>query len=209
LTIFSEDFETDPTSRWLISRDASSSDTFAPRDWAWVQQLPDGRPGSGFFAVDPYDFCNFAFPGQIGVLHLESPEITLPRVMIGGPHLSFDHWVATEEGYDGGQLMISVNGGPFRLVAPSAFIYNAYNTRLFPGVPGYEFFFNPRAGQPAFSGTDLPSLKGSWGTSIVDLTGYAQPRDRVKLRWDLSTDYCFGTSEGWYVDDVRLYACRP
>jgi hypothetical protein len=131
-TIFSDDFESDPTSNWSISRDVSSSATFTSRDWLWVNQLPDGRAGSGFFAPDPIDDCNSPLPGEAGVLHLDSPEITLPPVMVGGPHLSFDHYVATEAGFDGGQLMISVNGRPFQLVDSSAFIYNGYNMTLLP-----------------------------------------------------------------------------
>lgn len=208
IEIYGDDFESDPTSKWNVSRDVSSSDTFTPRDWLWVQQLPDGRAGSGFFAPDPIYGCSSAIPGEAGVLHLDSPEITLPRVMIGGPHLSFDHYVATEAGFDGGQLMISVNGGPFRLVDSSAFIYNGYNTTLFPVPPGFELQA-PRAGQEAFSGGDGGSLKGSWGTSIVDLTQYAHSGDRIRLRWDFSTDYCFGTNLGWYLDNVRVYACTP
>ena len=73
---------------------------------------------------------------------------------------------------------------------------------------GYEIFANPRAGQFAFSGTDAGSPKGSWGKSIVDLTRYARSGDRIRLRWDLSTDYCFGANSGWYLDNVRVYACR-
>jgi Zn-dependent metalloprotease len=209
VTIFSDGFESDPTSRWGISSEPRDPATFLPRDWTWVHQLPDGRPGSGFFAIDPLDDCTSAPPGQVGVLHLESPAILLPRVMLGGPHLSFDHWIATEAGYDGGQVMISVNDGPFRLVARPAFIYNGYNTTLFPAARGYENLYNPRAGQPAFSGNDDGALKGSWGTSIIDLTPYVRSGDRIKLRWDLSTDYCYGTSLGWYVDNVRVYACQP
>jgi Zn-dependent metalloprotease len=208
VNVFADDFEGDPTGKWTISRDVSSSDTFTPRDWLWVNQLPDGRVGSGFFAPDPLDDCTSAPPGEAGVLHLDSPEITLPR-MIGGPHLSFDHYVATEAGYDGGQLMVSVNGDPYQLVDSSAFIYNAYNMTLFPVPAGFELQA-PRAGQEAFSGVDERSFtKGSWGTSIVDLTRYARSGDRVRLRWDFSTDYCFGTNLGWYVDNVRVYACAP
>ncbi len=204
--LFGDDFESDPLSRWRISRDASDESTFTPRNWTLVQALPDGRTGSAFFALDPLDDCTRPEPGEAGVLHLESPVITLPRVMSGGAHLSFEHWVATEQAFDGGQVMISVNGGPFRLIGPSAFIFNPYNTTLFPPVPG---MLNPRAGQPAFTGVDGGSVKGSWGKSIVDLTGYATPGDRVKFRWDFSTDYCFGTNLGWYIDNVRVYACRP
>jgi hypothetical protein len=157
--ILNEDFEVDPTGRWTISRDTGSPTTFIPRDWVWVHDLPDGRAGSGFFAPDPMDDCASAAPGQVGVLHLESPELMLPRPMLGAAHVSFDHWISTEEGYDGAQLMISVNGSPYRLVAPSAFNYNGYNTTLSFAEPGYEFLFNPRAGQPAFSGSDGGSVK--------------------------------------------------
>ena len=207
-TIFSDDFEHDPLPSWTISQEVGSTSTFIARDWTWVNRLPD-RAGSGFFGPDPLDDCTSPPPGQVGVLHLDSPLINLPRVMPGGPHLSFDHWVALEGGYDGGQLMISVNDGPYRLVENRAFIYNAYNTTLFPSLSGFEVFFNPRSGQKAFSGSDEGSLKGSWGTSIVDLTPYARSADRIRLRWDLSTDYCFGTNLGWYLDNVRVYACQP
>lgn len=206
--IFSDDFESDPTARWIISREVVNAETFIPRDWLWVNQLPDGRAGSAFFGPDPND-CLLEL-NQAGVLHLDSPVINLPKVMLGGPHVSFDHYMAMERFYDGGQLLISVNDGPFRLVDTRAFIYNGYNLLLLhaPAVFGSEFD-NPRAGQPAFSGSDDGSFKGSWGKSIVDLTGYARTGDRIRLRWDLSTDVCSESSLGWYLDNVRVYACRP
>lgn len=99
--------------------------------------------------------------------------------------------------------MISVNGGPFQLVDPTAFIYNAYNRSLEPNT----ITDNVRAGQPAFTGTDDGTLSGSWGTSIVDLSGYAGSGDTFRLRFDMSSDFCFGTGLGWYLDNVRVYAC--
>ena len=134
--IFADDFESDSLITWDISREVADESTFTPRDWTWVHTLPDGREGSGFFALDPYDDCNFPEPGQAGVLHLESPVITLPATMTAGPHVSFDHWVATEKDFDGGQVMISVNDGPFQLIPPSAFIFNPYNTSFFPLYQG-------------------------------------------------------------------------
>ncbi|HEV8136243.1 MAG TPA: M4 family metallopeptidase [Pyrinomonadaceae bacterium] len=209
IDIFKDDFESDPNSRWIITRDVADAGTFMPRDWSWVHELPDGHSGSGFFAPDPGDDCTSPDPGQVGVLHLDSPLINLPRVMIGGPHLSFDHYVSIETGFDGGQLMISVNDGPFQLVDPRTFIYNPYNMKLFPADAGFEVDTNPRAGQPAFSGNDGGSVDGSWGTSIVDLTTYAHAGDRIRFRWDLSTDYCSPGNFGWYLDNVRVYSCRP
>jgi hypothetical protein len=206
-TIFSDDFELNPLPRWTVSREVGDPSAFIPRDWEWVHALPNSRSGSGFFALEPFDDCTSPSTGQVGVLKLASPAITVPAAVSSQLHLAFDHWVAVEEGYDGAQLMISVNGAPFQLVTSSAFIYNGYNQSLFPAIPGFEIYFNPRAGQPAFTGTDGGSLKGSWGTSIVDLSSYAQGGDTIQLRWDLSTDYCFGTNLGWYLDDVRVYAC--
>ena len=204
-TIFSDGFEGNPFVRWTASREVGSDATFRGGNWSWVLDLPDGRRGKGFFAYDYEGGCNLPAPGQKGVLELASPVITIPVGLASGPHLSFDHWVALEDGYDGAQLMISVNGGPFELVAPSAFIYNAYNRSLLP----FPFSDNVRRGQPAYSGADGGSLEGSWGTSIVDISGYANGGDTIRLRFDMSTDYCFGTGLGWYLDDVRVYACVP
>jgi hypothetical protein len=206
-TIFSDDFESDPSSRWTISRESTDPSTFAPRDWTWVHTLPDGRSGSGFFAPDPAapELCSLPSPGQIGVLLLESPAITLPGNFQGRLRLSFDHWVSLEEGFDGAQLMISVNGSPYVLVASESnadFISNGYNVSLFD-IEGN----NPRFGQPAWSGVGGGLPDNSWGTTIVDLSRYAQPGDTIRLRWDMSTDYCFGTDYGWYVDNVRVYTC--
>src|SRR5215813_5452004 len=51
--IFSDNFESDPSSRWTIIRESTDPSTFVPRDWTWVHTLPDGVPGSAFFAPDP------------------------------------------------------------------------------------------------------------------------------------------------------------
>src|SRR5215203_3339316 len=116
--IFAEDFESDPSPRWTVGRESTNPSTFVPRDWTWVHTLPDDRPGSAFFAPDPvaFELCSAPPPGQAGVLLLESPAITLPGDFQGRLRVSFDHWVSLEEGFDGAQLMISVNGGPYFLV---------------------------------------------------------------------------------------------
>ena len=102
-----------------------------------------------------------------GVMRLTSPAIRLPATKILASRLSFRHYVATELGYDGGNLKISVNGGAFELVPASAFLFNRYNAQLITEADGNT---NPLAGQPAFSGTDGGELAGSWGLSQVDLS---------------------------------------
>ena len=201
-TIFADTFETNPLVRWKATREVVDPTLFQGGNWSWVHNLPDGRQGKGLFANDPAVGCDLPDPSQVGVLELASPAINIPPGLSSAPHLSFDHWVALEEGFDGAQLMISVNGGPYQLVDPSAFIYNGYNESLL------TFSENPRIGQPAFTGTDAGSFNGSWGTSIVDLSGYVHSGDTIRLRFDMSTDYCFGTGTGWYLDNVRVYACN-
>lgn len=197
--IFVDDFESDPSPRWTVSREATDPSTFVPRDWTWVHALPDDAPGSAFFAPDPQapELCSAPAPGQIGVLLLESPPITVPGAL-EGLYLSFNHWVSLEQGFDGGQLMISVNGAPYVLVGPEPdldFIEFGYNVFLLPIEQN-----NPRFGQLAWSGE-----LNYWDGTIVDLSRFARPGDTIRLRWDMSTDHCFGTDAGWYVDNVKVY----
>lgn len=204
--LFSDDFEGN-TSSWSISHDAVAP-SFTDRDWSVSNTLPDDRAGSGFFAPDP-NHGNCITKDESGVLHLTSPAIQLPATISNGSTLTFEHWVSTEPGFDAGQLMLSVNGGPFNLVTvvppPNHFIYNGYNIFLLTAAQGNS---NPRAGQQAWSGSDVSTVQGSWGKTIADLTGLVSGGQTIQLRWDLSTD-CGTGRLGWYVDDVNAYTCEP
>ncbi len=202
-TLFADDFEGN-TSGWTATFDAVGAGYSQP-DWVVSTTLPDGRAGQAFFGADlNIGGCN-ATDNESGVRHLTSPVIAIPPSLTSTPTLTFDHWVATEAGFDGGQLMISVNGGPFTLVPQANFIYNGYNA-TFAAAPGNT---NPRAGQRAWSGTDGGEVDGTWGKSIVNLAGLVAAGDSIQLRWDISTDGCGGTTFGWYVDNVRVYDCEP
>jgi hypothetical protein len=116
------------------------------------------------------------------------------------PLLTFDHNMASEPGYDGGNLKVSVNGGAFTQVLGSAFRFNPYNLTLVTAASGNT---SPLAGQPAFSGTNAGESQGSWGQSQVGLSAFAGEGDTVVLRFEFGVDGCTGV-EGWYVDNVRL-----
>ena len=189
--------------KWTVAYAGSTGD-FTARNWGVVSNLPDGRPGYGIFGVD-YTSGTCAPGGdQSGVMQLDSPEVTLPAGTTA-PRLTFDHWIATEAGYDGGNVKISVNGGAWQLVKAADFIYNPYNTTLTTAAGGNT---NPMAGQPAFSGSNPAVPTGSWGRSIVNLAPYAVSGDKVRLRFEMGTDGCGGTY-GWYLDDVAVYSCTP
>jgi len=197
------DFESDPTATWTATHAGATRD-FTARDFAWVSSLPSGRAGSGFFGPDP-DIGSCSRGGdESGVLFLTSPAVVLPA---GAqlPRVAFDHWVATEPLFDGGNLSVSVNGGAWQLVPPAEIIFNRYNALLTSAAAGNT---NPLAGQPAWTGTNGGQVTGSWGRSLVNLGAFAAAGDTVRLRWNLGTDGC-GGSYGWYLDDVSVYSCTP
>ncbi len=188
--------------RWMVSYAGVSGD-FTPRNWGVVGKLPNQRAGYGIFAADAN--IGTCAPGgnEAGLQRLESPEFTI-SAKDTTRRLTFDHWNASELGYDGGNLKISVNGGAWQLVKGSDFVYNPYNMNLITAAGGND---NPLAGQAAFSGGDGGSVSGSWGRSIVNLAPYTKVNDKVKLRFEMSNDGC-GGSFGWYLDDVMAYSCQ-
>ena len=138
------------------------------------------------------------------MLHLDSPVITIPNTA-PAPRITFDHWVATEPGWDGGNVKISVNGGAWQIDPGVGFIYNAYNGTLFTGAHGNT---NPIAGQPAFTGTDGGSVTALGAGRSSTSRGIAKSRQTRSTCGSISgTDGCSGTY-GWYVDDVEVEQCR-
>jgi Zn-dependent metalloprotease len=187
---------------WTVGRrDILNPATFDTPDWAVVGNLPDSRSGLAAFVADSPGGGNcFTGDSEAGALFLESPVIALPADALV-PRVVFDHWLATELEFDGGNVKVSVNGGPWQLVPPSAFDFNPYNAEL-------DAFFidNPLHGEPAFAGTDDGQMDGSWGRSLLNLLGIAQGGDTIQLRFEFGADSCRGVV-GWYVDEVQTYYC--
>jgi Zn-dependent metalloprotease len=202
--IYEETFE-DGLAGWSLSNQGVYAG-WPGLNWSASSTLPGGRAGTAAFGADP-DIGNCdQGPGDVsGVMRLTSPSIHLPNAEILSPRLTFRHYVATEANFDGGNLKISVNGGPFELVPASAFIFNAYNTTLTTAAGGNT---SPLAGQPAFSGTDGGEVFGTWGLTQVNLAAVGiDPGDTIQLRFDMGMDGCAGI-DGWYVDDVKVQACN-
>ncbi len=201
--IFLDNFETGPgLPGWTLTNQGVYAG-WTPRDWVRNTSLPGSRPGAAAYGIDPFGGqCDGSPADESSVMRMESPLIVIP----GGaaPKLAFDHYVATEFGYDGGNLEISVDGGAYTLVPAAAYTFNAYNTTLITAGGGNT---NPIAGQAAFSGTDGGVVGGSWGQSQIDLAALGvTPGSTVRLRYNMGTDGCAGV-DGWYVDDVRVYTC--
>jgi Zn-dependent metalloprotease len=209
--VFSENFSSHPGSDWTISSEGVFPEYDANLSaWQWTNDFPPGGDGGAFWAINS-SFIGNCEPNdddQSGVTGLESPAIEIPASAAGAT-LAFDHWLATENGWDGGNLKISVNGGEFQLVSAEAFLFNPYNSSVIASVTidGQPIDnTNPLAGETAYTGTDEANVGGgSWGQSQIDLDFFAQPGDSVRLRWDFGIDGCTGF-EGWYVDNVRVIA---
>lgn len=183
------------------------------RDFAIRSGLPKDRAGSAAYATNPAlgerggGSCT---PGgqpegdYSGEFSIDSPQITIPTDAenLG---LRFDHYVASEATFDGGQVEVSVNDGEFQLVPQANYEFNKPNS-AFAGAPPVGNNTNPNAGEFAWHGTDTGSQEGSWGTTLADLSGLAGPGDTVKLRFKFSQDGCNGV-DGWYVDNIHLYSC--
>jgi Zn-dependent metalloprotease len=173
--------------------------------WILKSGLPAPRTGAAFFAPNTFASCNDPAANDSSLTTLTSAPIALPA-RTNFARATFDHWVATEPGWDGGNLKISVNGGPFQLIPPSAYSFNGHNVLLFSAAQGNT---NPLAGQPAWSGNNAGTVNGgSWGTTLVNLAGFARAGDTVRLRWDFGTDICSGRT-GWYMDNVNVFSCTP
>ncbi len=197
LEIFSEAFNAAPAS-WTLTNDGVYAE-YEPRDWVWTEAVPEGGHGGAFFAIDSPEIgnCSAGSDDQSGVMHLDSPPIVLP--LGSRPIMLFDHYVATEERVDGGNIKISTNGGPFELIPSDAFLFNSYNDTLREA----QWNDNPLAGEAAFVGTNATTYRGSWGQSHVDLSGHVRAGDTIVVRFDFGTDGC-GGQDGWYIDKVRV-----
>lgn len=123
----------------------------------------------------------------------------------GSAKLTFDHSISSETAVDGGNVKISVNGGPFTLIPQAAYILNAPNATLLTSGAGNT---NPMQGERAFTGTDGGKVTTKWGTTQVNLTAAgASPGDTIQLRFDIGRDGCGGLF-GWFVDNVAVTTCK-
>ncbi|WP_417619777.1 M4 family metallopeptidase [Oceanihabitans sediminis] len=199
--VYKQDWETG-LQGWTVSELPLNPLTWESRDWTIVSSLPDGREGQGVFGANPVNGdCQLDL--QDGLIRLESPLITLPDFTDGDFQMFFDHFVATEYEWDGGNIKYSVdNGLTWAIVPSSAFTANPYNATL-----RFAQNTNPLRGEEAFTGTDGGSVSGSWGRSVIDLSAIGVgANDAVKFRWELGSDACNGRI-GWYLDDIAIFNC--
>lgn len=188
---------------WTVSQLPTNAATWQSRDWVINSTLPDGRAGNAIFGIDPLN-GNCSSDLENGIIRLQSPLITIPNITTGTFDMAFNHYVATENEWDGGNIKYSLNGGEWTLLPSTAFLANPYNSSINTIAEGND---NPLQGEEAFTGTDGGSLSGSWGQSVVDLSALGvNANSNIQFRFELGTDGCNG-NDGWYVDEIVIYNC--
>ena len=122
-------------------------------------------------------------------MRLESPAF---QVTTASAQLTSRNNYATEAGFDGGVLEISINGGTFQdiLAAGGSFVSGGYNRTLSTG------FSNPLPGRQAWSGSS-----GGYITTVVNLPAAAV--GNVQFRWRMGSDSSVGAT-GWRVDSIQV-----
>jgi Zn-dependent metalloprotease len=205
--VYLEDFEAG-VGNWDIADEGvfAGRTNLGPFPWVQDTTLPAGRLGAAAFAVDPPALgnCDFGAGDVSGHTTMTSAPIEIPDVDESTARMSFEHYVATEAGWDGGNLKVSINGGSFVVPPDAAYTFNPYNVPTLNPAPDNT---NPLAGQDGWTGTDGGEVTSSWGESQLNLAALGVvPGDTIQLQFDFGIDGCTGI-DGWYVDNVHVYLC--
>ncbi len=114
---------------------------------------------------------------------LDSPEYYL--ITSFNPILFFWHWYDIENGYDGGNVKVSADGGTtWSVITPLA------------GYTGTANSANPLYPEEIFCGTSP-----GWEYEEFDLSSYAG--QNLIFRWHFGSDSSV-TYPGWFIDDVGI-----
>ncbi|MBM3327935.1 MAG: hypothetical protein FJY67_00490 [Calditrichaeota bacterium] len=98
--------------------------------------------------------------------------------------VEFYHWYATEASHDGGQLQISVDGGPWTLLEPAGG-YPDQSVGALQNLPGWT------------------GANGDWQLVTADLSPYLGRG--IRLRFRFASDDDINWYPGWYIDDLTLW----
>ena len=130
---------------------------------------------------------------------LSSPAATITTP--GPVQLSFVHRYSFEGGFwDGGQVRISVNGGPFTAVPNSAFTQNGYNGAVLPNSASLL------AGQPAFVENSPNRASGQFITSVASLGNFtAGTTIRIQFMAASDTNTRGQFQPNWEIDSLRCF----
>ena len=137
-------------------------------------------------------------PATISDKQLLSPNITLV-CDAGAVQVSFRNNFNFQNGFDGGVLEVSYDGGlTFQdvLAVGGSFVEGGYNGTI------NSCCGNPLAGRQAWTG----NAAGFIDTTVASLPGGCL--NQLIVRWRMGSDSSV-SGEGWRIDSVEITACNP
>jgi hypothetical protein len=180
---FLDDFEPAAEPGWTV--DTAVNDSPASSPWTLV---PDPLAHS----------VTQSFNSDASGTDIKDDRLVSPTQRLSSTsRLSFWHRFNFQNGFDGGVLELSANGGPWQdvLAAGGTFISGGYNSTIAVGTD------SPIAGRSAWTGlnSSVPTM------TLVDVNIGALAGANVKARFRLGLDSGFTTTGvGWWVDDVQF-----
>ena len=140
-------------------------------------------------------------PATISDKQLLSPNIPLICDQ-GGVQVSFRNNFNFQDGFDGGVLEVSYDGGlTFQdvLAVGGTFVHGGYNGTI------NSCCGNPLAGRQAWTGNSA----GFIDTTVASLPGGCITLNQFVVRWRMGSDSSV-SGEGWRIDNVHIVGCpRP
>lgn len=175
---FSEDVDT--TSVGSLPTGFTQTSDVASSDWDATAANSNSSPNSLY---------------SRGVNGVNSSILTSPILtdISAGAQLSFEHQYDIEEGFDGGILEISIDGGAWVewTAAGGSFVANGYDEDISTS------YSNPLGGLDAWTGNS-----GSFVQTIADFPASAVRKD-VQVRWHQGNDSS-ARGNGWWIDDIEV-----
>ena len=133
--------------------------------------------------VDPFSGINSWFAPDSATSGTAILDLAAAVGIGDDPKLAFYHKYDTEAQWDGGQVMISIDGGDLWEDLGSEMVVNGYNSTVFNSIPG-------------FSGNS-----NGYVNTVIDLTNYAN--QNVLIRFQMNCDQAAG-GNGWWIDDFTM-----
>jgi hypothetical protein len=181
---FLDDFESGAPG-WTVETPRNN----IPASHAWML-LPDPSAHS----------ATHSFETDTTTLDLKDDRlISPPQKLSTTSHLKFWHRYQFEDGFDGGAVEVSTDGGNTWvdvLAGGGNFVSGAYNGHISPS------YGSPIAGRPAWTGGDATAAM-----TQVDIDMGAFAGLNVRIRFRAACDMFLAGSQpgvGWFIDDVQF-----
>ncbi len=183
----------------------------------WTYSAAAGVGGSGAWTTPGGASGGYPTPLPYEQL-LTSPVITVPgpgRVVLDFDHLYNFEAYAANDIWDGGLLMLKVNGGAFTPVPASAFKANGYLGQFqdvenlgYPSDLNGLYVFSGSSGTSAFPPLGDPPATAGPGTFVHTIAelGQFSAGDTLQLQFRAGWDWFTWATPAWTVDNITLNA---